>query len=159
MMTSRLLLLAATAGIVALAPSCSDGFGSVRGQRRLEVELQDRDKVSGDRLKPLPLAIDQPLPFKVIVRARRLDGSIDTSFNGFVRLSAKPGAIEPLSGPDTEGRNVKLVQGESRTVDVKLANAYGTTYIVADDRGYEPVDPLSDPPPGCSNGIDDDGDG
>lgn len=159
MITSRLLLLAATAGIVMVAPSCSDGFGSVRGQRKLEVELQDRDKVSGERLKPLPLAIDTPQTFRVIVRARLTDGSIDRSFNGFVRLSAKPGAIEPLSGPDTEGRNVKLVQGESRAVDVRLANAYGTTYILADDLGYEPVDPLSDPPPKCSNGIDDDGDG
>lgn len=159
MMPSRLSFVAAAAAFIALAPSCSDGFGSVRGQRRLEVEILDRDKVSGERLKPLPLAIDTPTTFRVVIRARMPDGNLDTGFNSFVRLSAKPGAIEPLEGPDTEGRNVKLVQGESRAVDVRLANSYGTTYILADDLGYEPVDPLSDPPPKCSNGIDDDGDG
>lgn len=160
MMRSRpLLLLGATCALVVFAPSCDDGFGSVRGQRRLEVELQDREAVSGERLNPLPLTVDDPKPLRVIVRALRTDGSIDSDFNGFVRLSAKPGAIEPLSGPDTEGRNVKLVQGESRAVDVRLVNAYGTTYILADDLGYVPVDPLSDPPPKCADGIDNDGDG
>lgn len=159
MFVSRLLTVAGLAGVTTFAPSCSDGFGDVRGQRRLTVELQDREKVSGERLKPLPLAVDTPIPFRVIVRAYRADGTVDTGFTGFVRLSAKPGAIAPLEGPDTEGRNVKLVQGESRAVDVKVVNAYGTTYILADDLGYAPVDPLSNPPPKCSNGIDDDGDG
>lgn len=153
------LLFSGMLAIGTIGPSCSDGFGDVRGQRRLVVELQDRDKVSGQRLQPLPLVVDQPVPFRVIIKAFRADGTLDTDFSGFVRLSAKPGAIEPLSGPDTEGRNVKLVQGESRAVDVKLANAYGTTYILADDLGYVPVDPLANPPPKCSNGIDDDGDG
>ena len=156
---SRTCLLFGVTAIIALGPSCSSGFGTVRGQRRLAVELQDRDKVSGQRLQPLPLAVDTPVPFRVIIKAFRADGSIDTDFSGFVRISAKPGAIEPLSGPDTEGRNVRLVQGESRAIDVRLANAYGTTYILADDLGYIPVDPLADPPPKCSNGIDDDGDG
>lgn len=156
---SRFVTVAGLFGVVALAPSCSDGFGTVRGQRRLTVELQDREKVSGERLKPLPLSVGTPIPFRVIIRAYRADGTLDTGFTGFVRLSAKPGAIEPLEGPDTEGRNVKLVQGESRAVDVRLANAYGATYILADDLGYVPVDPLAQPPPKCSNGIDDDGDG
>lgn len=156
---SRALLLSGMAAFIALGPSCGDGFGTVRGQRRLVVELQDREKISGERLKPLPLAVDTPIPFRVIIKAFKADGSLDTGFSGFVRLSAKPGAIEPLSGPDTEGRNVKLVQGESRAVDVRLANAYGTTYILADDLGYIPVDPLASPPPRCSNGVDDDGDG
>ena len=62
-----------------------------------------------------------------------------------MRISAKPGAIDPLTGPDTDGRNVLLKGGESVSIEVKITNAYGVTYIVADDLGYTPKDPLARP--------------
>lgn len=146
--------------VVALVGAgCSDGFGKPRGGPRLSVELKDADKVAGTRLRPLALKIDSPQPFRIVVRAFDQSGNVDRSFNGFVRISAKPGAIERIVGSDAEGRSLKLTNGESPETEVKLTNGYGTTYIVADDLGYLPADPVATPPPACSNGIDDDGDG
>ncbi|MDF2694683.1 MAG: hypothetical protein K0S65_3066, partial [Labilithrix sp.] len=107
----------------------------------------------------LPLSIDVPQPFRIVVRALDRAGNVDTSFNGFVRISAKPGAIERIESPDAEGRNLRLTNGVAPEVEVKVTNAYGTTFILADDLGYAPTDAFSDPPPACANGIDDDGDG
>ncbi len=147
-------------GLCAIAAgACSDGFGKPRGFRRLTIELKDADKVTGSRLAPRPLLIDQPERFKIIVRSVLADGTPDTAFTGYVRISAKPGAIERLDGPGTDGRNVLLTNGESPEVEVPLTNAYGTTYILADDLGYNPVSALDQPPPGCANGVDDDLDG
>lgn len=146
--------------VVALATSScsSDGFGRVRNPPRLVVELEPNAK-TGSRDAPLPLQVGVPVPFKILVRAYAADGSIDATFNRYVRISAKPGAVASFTGPDVDGRNVLLRNGVSIQIDVSLTNAYGTTYIVADDLGYVPADPLRDPPPACSNGIDDDGDG
>jgi hypothetical protein len=139
--------------------SCSsDGFGDVRAGRRLVVELVDPSK-AGTRVAPLPLAVDTPVVFRVRVRALQASGSPDEAFTGYVRLGSKPGAIGPLAQNETTGRNVLLTAGLSPDVDVAVTNAYGTTYIVADDLGYIPGDPLATPPPKCANGIDDDGDG
>jgi len=145
--------------VATFTASCSnDGFGRVRNPPRLIVVL-DPANDPGAPTKPLALAIDTPVPFKIVVRALNEDGSVDTTFNRHVRISSKPGAIEPLTGPDTDGRNLLLKNGESVSVDLRITNAYGITYILADDLGYIPADPLRDPPPACANGVDDDGDG
>jgi hypothetical protein len=154
------LLIASLAGLLAVsATSCSgEKFGKTKNPPRLVVELDPASK-AGAIDAPLPLAIDTPVTFRATVRAVDLNGAVDASFNRYVRISTKPGAIDPLTGPDTDGRNVLLKAGESVSFDVSITNAYGVTYILADDLGYVPKDPLSDPPPACSNGIDDDGDG
>lgn len=154
------LLIASLAGLLAVSStSCSgEKFGRTRNPPRLVVELDPASKV-GALDAPLPLAVDTPVAFRATIRAFNDTGAIDTSFNRYVRISTKPGAIDPLTGPDTDGRNVLLKGGESVSIEVKITNAYGVTYIVADDIGYTPKDPLADPPPLCSNGIDDDGDG
>ncbi|MBX3191712.1 MAG: hypothetical protein KF819_32265 [Labilithrix sp.] len=144
--------------VATFSGSCSSGFGGVRASHRLVVEI-DPAVNAGSLEAPLDLAVDTPIPFRVTIRALLPDGTQDASFNRFVRISSKPGAVEPLVGPGTDGRNVALTGGESATVEVRIANAYGRTFIVADDLGYIPADPLRDPPPACSNGIDDDGDG
>lgn len=153
------LALLALVALVASTPSCSnDGFGRVRNPPRLVVDLDPASTV-GTLEAPLDLAVDRAFTFKIVVRAVDENGVLDTSFNRFVRISTKPGAIEPLVGPDTDGRNLLIRSGESVPAEVKLTNAYGLTYIVADDIGYVPADPLRDPPPACANGVDDDGDG
>lgn len=160
MKPSRLSFALLVGSVLGLSQgSCSDGFGSVRGHRRLAVELIDAQNVTGTRYAPIPLAIGTPRPFRIIVRALDENGQIDTNFNGHVLVSAKPGAVERFTGDDVEGRSLLLRNGESREVEVKVTNAYGTTFILADDLGYFPVDPLQDPPPQCSDGIDNDGDG
>lgn len=152
---SALVVLSGTAGGV----SCSDeGFGDVRAGRRLVVELVD-PATAGSREAPLPLAVDTPVVFRVRVKALTRAGVPDTAFTGYVRLGSKPGAISPLTVADTKGRNVLLTAGQSPEVDVAVTNAYGVTFIVADELGYIPGDLLGKPAPACSNGIDDDKDG
>jgi len=144
--------------VVATASCSNDGFGRVRNPPRLVVEL-DAGANTGTIDAPLDIQVGVPLPFKVVVRALASDGSVDGTFNRYVRISAKPGAIGSLTGEDVDGRNLLLKNGVSIAIDVNVTNAYGPTYIVADDLGYVPADPLRDPPPACSNGVDDDGDG
>jgi hypothetical protein len=164
-MKKNLFFLVAALAPVALAgTSCSgDKIGRTRNPPRLVVELQAVPPATvpnvGSIDAPLPLAVDTPITFRITVQAIDVNGAVDTSFNRFVRISSKPGAIEPLTGAGTDGRNVQLEAGKSIPLDVKVTNAHGVTYIVADDLGYVPKDPLADPPPKCSNGIDDDGDG
>lgn len=169
MMRGSSLVLAALVAASSLAAgvSCSsDGFGDVRARRRLVVDLIPPEgpnplgySGSGAREAPLPLVVDVPLKFKVRVRALTPEGAPDTAFSNFVRLSSKPGAIQPLAvSGNTDGRNVRLEAGTSPEVDVLVTNAYGTTYIVAEELGYLPADPLGVPPK-CANGIDDDQDG
>jgi len=157
------VLVTAALGLGSVSGACSDGFGRPRATRRLEITFEPDATGAAPNLgtaaAPLRLAIDTAVLFNVKVRAVNLDGSTDASFTRYVRMSAKPGAIEPLTGPDVDGRNILLKNGESVPVQIRLANAYGLTYIVADDLGYVPTDPLRDPPPGCSDGIDNDGDG
>lgn len=154
----RMHSLVAWATFAALVPlSCSDsGFGRVRNPPRLEIDLASQN--TGSREAPLPLQVGVPAVFKVRVRALTAEGAIDTSFNRYVRLSARPGAVGSLSGPGVDGRNVLVTNGESVEVDVGLTNTYGTAYIVADDLGYVPADPLRNPPPACANGVNDDDD-
>lgn len=155
----RVAFFLGAAALAALSGSCSDEtIGGVRGGRRLVVELLPPSN-PGTRAEPLALAVESPTTFRVKIRAERIDGVTDVGFNGYVRVSSKPGAIEPLTGTDVEGRNVLLTAGTSAEIDVRVINAYGVTYILADDLGYIPADPLRDPPPACANGVDDDGDG
>ncbi len=164
MKTLRFLAL----GVLVLglaAQSCSNaGFGKPRPTRRLEIEIIPPDPapptpITGTREQPLKIAINTPVKFRIRVTAKKIDGTLDQEFTRYVRVSAKPGAIAPFSGADVDGRNVLLKGGVSVPVDVSLVNAYGTTYLIADDLGYVPADPLRSPPPQCSNGVDDDGDG
>lgn len=156
----RILAVFALGSLSVCTPSCaSDGFGRVRNPPRLIVELDARAASPGSREAPLSLLVNTPTTFRVTIRALASDGSVDPTFNRYVRVSSKPGAVSPLSGADTEGRNVLLKSGASDAVDLAVTNAYGVTYIAADDLGYVPVDPLRVPPPACANGIDDDGDG
>jgi hypothetical protein len=155
--------LGVTVVLLAFAQGACDteGFGRPRGGPRLTIELKGQDdaNIVGTRLRPLALSVDAPQSFRIVVRAVDANGNPDATFNRYVRIAAKPGAIERLESPDSEGRNLKLTNGESPETAVKLTNAYGTTFIVADDLGYVPADPLAQPAPACSNGLDDDGDG
>lgn len=139
----------------------SEGFGKRGDGRRLVVDLVGKDDVTvvGTRLAPRDLSIDVPQSFRIVVRALDRNGNVDPTFNGFVRISSKPGAIERIEAPEADGRSLRLTGGESPETEIRVTNAYGTTFILADDLGYVPTDPLADPPPSCSNGIDDDGDG
>jgi hypothetical protein len=85
----------------------------------------------------------------VTIEAELPDGTIDTSFNGFVNVIAQPGTVSDLSV-----RNVQLKNGSITGVVVPVLAAFGETHIWADDLGYEPVAPNSNPLPQCADGID-----
>lgn len=154
----------AMGALLSLGTSCaSDGFGRVRATHRLDVELialpgEDAPR-TGTLTEPLALQVDTPVRMRVVVRARTLDGALDTSFSRYVRLAVKPGTIAPVEGEAATGRNILVVAGESPAIDIDVVNAFGVSYVIAEDLGYVPVDPLRDPPPACSDGIDNDGDG
>jgi hypothetical protein len=153
-----LLVSGCVLGLVALVSCSDDTFGSSRGARHLVVDLLPPSN-PGTPDNVLPLSPDKPVPFKVQVRAILPDGTVDAAFSSYVRLGSKPGAIAPINEGDDQGRNVLLKAGVSDPVDIQISAAFGNTFVVAEDLGYIPVDPLRQPPPQCSDGIDNDGDG
>ena len=73
-----------------------------------------------------PRRSTRPSPFRVTVTRVDANGAIDTSFNGYVRLSSKPGAIEPLAGAGHGRTERPAHRTASRAeVEVKVTNAYG----------------------------------
>lgn len=137
---------------------CSSGFGTLDTKARVRVDLVDPSK-AGQRFTQLPLKFDGSIPFVVNLSARNQQGEVDTSFNGWLRVSAKPGNVQSLAGAGVSGRSVKLTNGVADNITVNLENAYGNAYILAQDAGYEPASPVREPPPKCADGIDNDGDG
>ncbi|MEO6575671.1 MAG: hypothetical protein ABIP89_17605, partial [Polyangiaceae bacterium] len=99
---------------------------------------------TGDRGKAdarLPLSLETPAHFTLTIEARTPQGTPDPSFNGYVRVSVKPGQVLPISTAGGNGRNVLLTNGR------------------ADDVGYQPADPTRMPAPQCSDGQDNNGNG
>ncbi len=141
--------------------ACGGDFSQHPGKERLVVEIIPvmGSPGTGTPAMPLPLAVGTALPFRIRVHALLPNGTQDASFTRYVRVSARPGSIGPLTGNGTDGRNVLLNGGVSDQVDLQILNPFGTSYIVADDLGYIPADPLGNPPPKCANGIDDNGNG
>ncbi|WP_394841660.1 hypothetical protein LZC95_31880 [Pendulispora brunnea] len=140
-----------------LGMGCSDGFGELKSNERLTVTLVNGER--GTKLARVPIALADPARLTVKVEAYRADGSPNTDFTGYVRLSIKPGTVKDLAGPNVVGRNVRLINGVADDVTLGVVGSYGDTRIWAEDMGYFPVDPNVDPPPQCSDGKDNDGDG
>jgi hypothetical protein len=106
----------------------------------------------GDPNNRLPIDFNPSTPYTFHIQVQRPDGSVDTDFNSYLRLSAKPGTVY-------SGRNVQMQSGEADAT-VTLEAAFGDTKVWAEDVGYQPVSDLTrNPPPACSDGIDNDGDG
>jgi len=141
---------------LATAAGCSGGYGNLRSTSRITVALTSGDV--GTPAGRLPLDLAKGTPFAVHIEAHRPDGSVDESFNGWTRVSSKPGAVTPLDGPGTSGRNVHLANGRA-DVSLRVIGAYGDSRIWAEDLGYVPVDPTRNPPPACADGKDNNGDG
>jgi hypothetical protein len=158
-MIARVVLFSGAIVLAIAQGACSDGFPTLRGTgSAITIELKNAATVTGARLHPLPIVVDTPQSFHVVVKAVDRGGNIDPSFNGYVRMSSKPGGLDRIVNPAANGRDIKLTNGQSPEIELKLVNAYGPTFLLADDLGYEPGDPLATPPPACADGIDNDGD-
>lgn len=140
-----------------LACSCSSGFGSLTSQARLVVTVEAGNL--GSKQNPLPLAFTPQTPVTLRIEAHRADGSLDDGYDSFVRLSVKPGTVYSVNG-GADGRNVQLKNGVATGVSVPLVASYGETHVWAEDLGFVPVNNLDrQPPPACSDGIDNNGNG
>jgi hypothetical protein len=160
MMRSLLAALSLILVLGLLGTGCSKGFGELGFGKRLVVTFVDDGTGlnHGTRDRRLPISVVKPYPLHVAIEVQNPDGTRDTSFNSFVRISAKPGTVQSVDSPTADGRNVQLVGGFAENVSVNVLAAYGDTRIWVDDIGYIPADPLRTPPPECSDGRDNNGD-
>jgi hypothetical protein len=146
-MKGALLSFGCLAVATAVAPACGGGFGSIGEGKKLVVTITKGEV--GAPQAPLLVDVSQPTPFTVSIQAQLPDGSVDTSFNGYVNVSAQPGTVDDLSV-----RNVQLTNGVVDNLVVPIVGTFGEGHIWAIDLGYEPVAPNRQPPPECSDGID-----
>jgi hypothetical protein len=159
---ARRFLLAGLCVTLALAasPSCQPAFPTEIVGRSLSITITDGDQGTPD--VRIPITFQVPDVYTVDVRALDDDGNLDTSFTGYVRFSIQPGTVVSVAGANSNGRNVKLINGEAKDVQISVVGAYGDSRIWAEDLGYVPADPAgvlqadgSLRPPQCANGIDD----
>ena len=149
------LALVAGGLLIAAGPACSSGFGQTRSADHILVAVTGGPK--GSAAQRNPLSFDAASTYMVDLVAQRPDGTTNTDFNGFIRLSSKPGTVTAVTGEGASGRNVKLVNGVASGIAVSVVAAFGDTRIWAEDLGYVPGDPARTPQ--CANGIDDNGNG
>jgi hypothetical protein len=147
--------------VLALAAiACANPLPPETGSTNLLlVSFSGSSSQTGSATDRLPLSFTTTQTFTIDITAQKADGTTDATFNGYVRLSIVPGTVvsvsSPAGGPTTEGRNVQLQQGVASNVQVTVVSAFGDARIWVEDLGYEPADPLGNPPPECANGIDD----
>jgi hypothetical protein len=149
-LTSPLLLLGAALGSAA----CGTESGTQFGVSTFDVVVT---KVNGGELPTAekPLAAnrgDREEVWDFTITARSGTGEVDTGFNGFVRVSVNPGAVDSLAGAGVRGRNV-LVQDGKAAGTVRLQLVYGPARLWVEDLGYLPAP--AGRKPACSNGKDD----
>lgn len=82
-------------------------------------------------------------------------GGVDSTFNGYARVSVVPGAVNRVEGKAVIGRNVLFIDGKAEGIAVVSA-VFGPSRLWIADIGYEPA-PVGVIPI-CSNGFDDDKD-
>ena len=145
---------------LAASPSCQPAFPTEIMGQSLAISITGGDV--GTPQNRLPITFQTPTVFTVTVKAEDQSGNLDTSYNSYVRLSVQPGTVLSVNGPNTQGRNVQLINGVAEGVQVGIIGAYGNVQNWAEDIGYVPVNPLGVPLPDggvrlpeCANGIDD----
>src|SRR5688572_27540388 len=104
-MTRRLLSSFGALVLVAAAaaPGCGSGFGADPETLRFQVRLAEGTD-AGSREARKNIAVDPPDSYTFSVEAVNRDGARDTAFDGWLRVSAKPGNVVEVSGNDVEGR-------------------------------------------------------
>jgi hypothetical protein len=105
----------------------------------------------------MPRSYSEIHEFTVRIEALGRDRNPVPNFNGTAQISVNPGVIQSISGPNVNGRLVRLQAGVADGVVVRFARAYGETRIFAEEQGYDLAE--ADQMPQCSDGMDNDGDG
>jgi hypothetical protein len=135
-----------------VAPGCGTNAATIGPGKKLVVTITNGDV--GTLENPLPVKVSQTNTFTVNVEAQLPDGTVDTSFNGYVNLSIQPGTITDLTV-----RNEKLDAGRADNIVLPVEGVFGEAHIWATDLGYEPAAPNRVPPPQCADGIDNNNNG
>ncbi len=150
----RALVLCAAIGAASTA-GCSSGESTPAelGPSTFSIQI---NAVNGDA----PPSAASPIPASVGLPPNRWDftiqavlptGEVTTDFNGFVRLSVEPGAVDSVEAPGASGRNV-LLSGGTASGTVIVEAVYGPARLWADDIGYVPTPPCKIAQ--CADGID-----
>jgi len=155
-MRQHLLLLTTVVAIAAASSSCSSQPGTADlGPGTFDVQILT---VNGSTTLP---PVDAPLPanqgqtpelWGFTIAAHTPTGEIDTTFNGYVRLTLAPGTVLAVTGTGANGQNILLANGQATGV-VQGTAVYGPARLWVEDLGYVPAAPGT--VPACSNGIDD----
>ena len=95
---------AALLAFALVAGACQSGFPQIGLGKRLRVMITQGD--TGTPQQKLPISVVQPTSFTVTIEADLPDGTVDTTFNGYVNLIVQPGTISNL-----DVRNVQLQNG------------------------------------------------
>jgi hypothetical protein len=144
---------------VLAAAACADTLRPETGSTNRLVVAFAPGSMVGSAATPIDLSFTNTQTYTLTVTAQKADGTTDASFNSFVRLSIVPGTVVSVTGPNTSGRNVQLMQGTASNVQVTVLAAYGNARIWVEDLGYVPADPMGAKPPQCANGLDDNNNG
>jgi hypothetical protein len=151
----RVLVVLGAVASVASSAGCSSGESNPAelGPSTFNVQI---NAVNG----AAPPSAASPIPAQVGLGQNQWDftiqavlptGETTTEFNGFVRLSVQPGAVDSIDAPGESGRNV-LLSGGTASGTVTVEAVYGPARLWVEDLGYAPT------PTGkiaeCSDGID-----
>lgn len=135
-----------------LQPACGSDASKIGQGKKLVVTITSG--TVGSAVAPNKVTVGNSTAFTVHVEAHKPDGTVDRTFNGSVALSVEPGTVTDLSV-----RSQRLTNGVVDGVVVPVSGAFGQAHIWATDLGYEPSSPDANPPPQCSDGIDNNNNG
>ena len=139
-------------------PSCAEtGYTDWSAEpTSIRVTLSGGDKGTPDAPLDIP---DGSVPYTVDLEVvSAAGGQVLTSFDGWVRMSARPGSLTIGSSVSSVvGTSVQVIAGRASGLDVGLKGAFGTVRLWAEDLGYVPW--TSGAAAACSDGADNDGDG
>jgi hypothetical protein len=144
--------LIAAAIAAAVVPACNSDSERIGEGKKLVVTVTKGDV--GTAADPLAVSVGVSTPFDIHIEAHLPDGTVDTSFNGYVNVEVQPGTITDLGK-----RNVQLQSGQVDIAQLPVSGAFGEAHVWAQDIGYEPESPAANPPPQCSDGIDNNNNG
>ncbi len=147
---------AVLATIAALSCQQTNGLPEQASGETIVVKLTSGN--AGTAQNPAPINFDPSNAYAFHIEMHRPDGTIDTDFNSFIRISSKPGTVYAVNGGQY-GRNVLMNQGVADNVQVTIVAAFGETRVWADDVGYVPVDLTRSTPPKCADNIDNNNNG
>ncbi len=147
------VLLAVTMGLVA---SCGSENRAGWAGRPASIRVTLSGGALGTPGDPLDPALSHSYTLDLAVLSAAGEEPL-RDWNGWIRVSARPGRVTLGPAPGVVGHDVRVQGGEVRGIPLLLQNAFGRTEVWVEDIGYTP--PEAGKKPACSDDRDNDGDG